>query len=140
MYAATRFALRFAYAAAATVAIGTVVAELTADTMDNPFAPPPFGVTTLVFAVGTFVWSYMVAAGIAWHLKGMEECPEVYPLVGGALFALLTPLLGYLLDELAFPAFAISMALWVLLFPALVVVTTWWRLRSITSLERARAR
>ena len=77
MHASTRFALHFAIGACVIVAIGTLFSELGSDPAQQHFALPPFGVTAAIFSIGTFIWSYLVAAGSAWSLRNIGSVPPV---------------------------------------------------------------
>jgi hypothetical protein len=138
MHASTRFALHFAIGACVIVAVGTLFSELSSDPAQQHFALPPFGVTAAVFSIGTFIWSYLVAAGSAWSIHDIGTVPPLAGYVGGAIFALLTPALGFALWNLEFPLFAVLMLAWVVLFPVVFTLGTARWARSNKSLERTR--
>lgn len=131
----TRFAVHFAVAASAVVAIGTLVSELIEDSTHQQFALPPFGMTAAILSAGTFIWSYLVAAGSAWSFRDIGSAAPVLGYVGGAAFALLTPMLGYVLWSMEFPVFAVAMFCWVVLFPAAFTFGVGRWVRSRESLE-----
>ena len=120
------------------VAVGTLFSELSSDPSDQQFALPHFGVTAAIFSFGTFIWSYLVSAGSAWSIRDIGLVPPLAGYIGGAVFALLTPALGYALWNLDFPLFAFSMLVWVVIFPiAFTLGTARWA-RSNKSLEQTR--
>jgi hypothetical protein len=122
MRPATSFALRFAVAAAAVVALGTLASELLPKSSDDPFGPPTFGVATAVFSIGTFMWSYITSAGTASAMQGIDRVPRIHAIGAGIAFALLTPALGYILSSRGFGVFFTVLAVWVLAYPVLITV------------------
>lgn len=139
MHASTRFAIQFAIGASAIVAIGTLLSEIVIDSTRQPFAPPPLGLTSAILSVGTFIWSYVIAAGSAWSLAAIDSATPWEGYLGGALFALLTPALGFALWEFDFLVFAIVMLTWVIIFPAAFTFIVARRARSNEVLKRTRA-
>jgi hypothetical protein len=132
---------RFGFAAAATVAIAMLSSDLLSLETYVPSASPSLLSTVVLIAAATFIWSYMTTAGIASALAEIENVPAAYIFAAGVAFAVLTPVVGYLLFRTADEVTAIiAMLVWVVLWPVVSVFLLWRLSRPNKSLERTRER
>ena len=139
MRASVLLGVRFGFAAAVTVAIA--IFTLSLESWDMVMlvkrAGPPLPVVAWL-TCATFIWSYMVSAGTASVLRGVESIPAAFAFTSGVVFALLTPLVGYLLVEPESPFSIVTMLVWIVVWPVLSVTVMWRVSRPNTSLERTR--
>jgi hypothetical protein len=140
MGSAMLFGLRAALAAGLVVAAGSLMSESLATRTPGPFSLPAFGVTTATLSVGSFLWTLMIASGSAWILRGIENVPKALAYGMGIAFALLTPVLLYLLRNVHFSIMVPVLIGWVVAFPAFATAMLWYVSRPNISLQADRER
>jgi hypothetical protein len=118
MRASSKFGVRFATAAAAVVAAGTLVAGQIENRTSQEFAPPPLLETIAILTIGTFIWSYLAATASAGIVHNASSVAPAAGYIGGIVFALLTPALGFVLWTQENSVFTVAMLVWVVAFPA----------------------
>jgi hypothetical protein len=127
----TRYGFRFAAGAASTVALGVLIVDALSDPAEQQFHGPPIVWEVSIPSGGAFIWSYLVAAGIASALNGIEKVPSVHAYAGGVAFALLTPLVAHFLYAAPFSIAAVTLLIWLVAFPGLVTVAFWRQFRRL---------